>query len=187
MKKQIFPAIKLTLITLLFFSGIYTIAVLAIAQAAPGKGKGNMVTRNGSRQYLDIGQRFTEDRYFNSRPSAVDYNAAGSGASNKSATNPEYLKAVAARIDTFLLHNPAVNRSQVPVELVTASGSGLDPHLSVKAAMIQVKRIASARKMNEAVLVNLVRQHTEQPMMGLAGPQVVNVLKINLALDQVKQ
>ena len=187
MKKQIFPAIKLTLITLLFFSGIYTIAVLAIAQAAPGKGKGNMVTLNESRQYLDIGQRFTEDRYFNSRPSAVDYNAAGSGASNKSATNPEYLKAVAARIDTFLLHNPAVNRSQVPVELVTASGSGLDPHLSVKAAMIQVKRIASARKMNEAVLVNLVRQHTEQPMMGLAGPQVVNVLKINLALDQVKQ
>lgn len=186
MRKHIFPALKLTILTLFFFSGVYTAVVWAIAQTAPNKGKGKTVLVEGRKYYTGIGQLITEDRYFNSRPSAVDYNAAGSGGSNKGPSNPEYLQTVLARIDTFLVHNPDVKRSEVPVELVTASASGLDPHLSLKAALIQVKRIARIRKITEQSLTDLVHRQVSKPVAGLFGPKVVNVLELNLALDKMQ-
>lgn len=136
--------------------------------------------------YANIGQTFNEDKYFWSRPSAVDYNAAGSGGSNKAATSKEYLQQVQARIDTFLVHNPDVKKSEIPVDLITASGSGLDPHISVQAAKVQVKRIAKIRGIAEGNLEQLILANVETPFLELFGPEKINVLKINIALDELK-
>lgn len=186
MKKYILPAVKLTLFSLLLLSGIYTLALLGIAKILPGGGKGKTIVENGKLYYSNIGQKFTEDKYFWSRPSAVDYNAAGSGGSNKGPSNPDYLKTVQERIDTFLVHNPGVEQSEIPVDLVTASGSGLDPNVSVQAALVQIKRISSVRDISEERLHQLVTGSIEKPFMGVFGPGKINVLQLNLALDNLK-
>lgn len=185
MKNNIFPALRLTLVCLVFFCGIYTMAVWAIAQLAPGQGKGLIITENGKMHHVNVGQAFTSDNYFWSRPSAVDYNGAGSGGSNKGPSNPHYLVEVQARIDTFLLHNPGINKSEIPSDLVTASGSGLDPHISLQAAKVQVKRIAAIRNVSEDSLEELLEKHTEKPLFGLFGTERINVLKLNLDLDKL--
>jgi len=102
MKENIFPAIKITLVFALFFSAVYTTIVLGIAQFADGKGEGQVITDKGKKYYANVGQKFTDDKYFQSRPSAVEYNAAGAGGSNKGPSNPEYLALVQGRI--VLLH-----------------------------------------------------------------------------------
>ncbi|OJV85830.1 K(+)-transporting ATPase subunit C [Proteiniphilum sp.] len=186
MKKHILPAIKLTVVMILFFAVLYPLVVWGIAQSAPNSGKGEIIEHNGKKHYANIGQSFSEDRYFWSRPSAVDYNAGGSGGSNKGASNEEYLAEVQVRIDTFLLHNPEVKKNQIPVDLVTASGSGLDPDFSVQAAKVQIKRIAKIRNIDEAKLNQLIEEHTEKPLWGLFGPEKINVLKLNIALDELK-
>jgi K+-transporting ATPase ATPase C chain len=168
------------------FSGVYTIIVWGIAQMAPNKGEGFVVSANGKTYYANIAQKFTDDKYFWSRPSAVDYNAAGSGGSNKGPSNPDYLADVQKRIDTFMVHNPGIKKSDIPSDLVTASGSGLDPDISIQGARVQVKRIASIRHIPEDKLDNLVTEHAEKPLLGMLGPEKVNVLKLNLALDQLK-
>lgn len=187
MKTTIFQAIRLTILTLLFFSGIYTLIILGIAQLTPNKGKGESITVDGKKYYTNVGQSFTDDKYFNSRPSAVNYNAAGSGGSNKGPSNPDYLAQVQARIDTFLVHNPGVKKEEIPSELVTASGSGLDPNISVEAATIQINRIAKVRNISSDALQQLIKKQTEKPLAGLFGPKKINVLKLNLALDNIKQ
>ncbi len=186
MKQNILPAIKLTIVCLLFFSGLYTIAVYGIAQFAPNHGEGEIIISDGKTFYANVGQRFTDDKYFNSRPSAVGYNAAGAGGSNKGPSNPDYLAEVQARIDTFLVHNPGVDKSEIPSDLVTASGSGLDPNISVQAATVQVKRIAKIRNLAEGNIQQLIISNTEQPLFGLLGTEKINVLKINIALDNLK-
>ncbi|PSL30415.1 K(+)-transporting ATPase subunit C [Dyadobacter jiangsuensis] len=186
MKQHILPAVRLTIVTLIFFSGVYTLVVLGVAQLFPNHGKGEVIEQNGKRYYANIGQSFTDDKYFNSRPSAVGYNAAGSGGSNKGPSNEEYLGVVQARIDTFLVHNPGVQKTDIPVELVTASGSGLDPDISEKAALVQVERIAKVRNVPAQKLQQLVKEHISGPLMGMFGPAKINVLKLNLALDQLK-
>ena len=158
-----------------------------MATFSSGGGKGETVSVNGKVVgYANIGQKFTADKYFWSRPSAVDYNAAGSAGSNKGPTNPDYLKQVQDRIDTFLVHNPGVSKNDIPSELVTASGSGLDPHLSPAGVQVQVKRIATVRKMDETKIRALVQQHIQKPLLGLFGPATVNVLKLNMALDKLQ-
>jgi len=185
MKTNIVPAIKLTLVTLVFFTVIYPAIIWAVAQLAPNNGKGEVIVANGKTYYSNVGQTFTEDKYFNSRPSAVDYNAAGSGASKKGASNEEYLQTVQARIDTFLVRNPGVDKKDIPVELVTASGSGLDPNISPKAALVQLKRIVATRKVSEETVEKLIAENTEAPLIGLFGLEKINVLKLNLALDKL--
>jgi K+-transporting ATPase ATPase C chain len=133
-----------------------------------------------------IGQKFTDDKYFWSRPSAVDYNAASSCGSNKGPSNPDYLAVVQARLDTFLLHNPEVMKADVPAELVTASGSGLDPDLSPKAAAVQIARIAKLRNISEEKVTALVNSNIQKPLLGLFGPSKINVLKLNIELDNLK-
>src|SRR5215204_2828934 len=109
MKQHIFPAIRLTLVCMGFFMGIYTLLIWVSAQTAPGKGKGEIVTINNKIVgWKLVGQKFTDDKYFWSRPSAVDYHADGSGGSNKGPTNPDYLQIVQDRIDSFLVHNPGI-------------------------------------------------------------------------------
>jgi K+-transporting ATPase ATPase C chain len=187
MKAHIFPAIKLTVFSILFFSGIYTGIVWLIAQVSPNQGKGELVEVNGKVVgYTKIGQSFTDDKYFQSRPSVVDYNAAGSGGSNKGASNEDHLVMVQARIDSFLVHNPTIKKEQIPVELVTASASGLDPHLSPASAKIQIDRIARIRNINREKLESLVDQYTEGPLMGFIGPYKTDLLQLNIALDNLK-
>ena len=184
MKNQLLPALKLTFLCLVLFAVLYPLAFLGIAQFAPNRGKVQFVEKNGKIVGAEnIGQKFTEDRYFYSRPSAVNYNAAGSGGSNKGPSNPDYLKDVQARIDTFLVHNPSVQKADIPAELVTASGSGLDPHLSPQAAMIQIDRISKIRNLPKDKLIQLVENQTNKLLLGVFGTETVNVLKLNIALD----
>ena len=192
MKKHLLPAIKLTIVCLLFFVGAYTLVVWGIGQLiAPNHGKGEIIKYNNSNGnsaygFVNIGQAFTDDKYFWSRPSAVGYNAAGSGGSNKGPSNTEYLAQVQVRIDTFLVHNPGVNKSDIPVEMVTASGSGLDPHISPQSAFVQIKRISKVRNISEEKLTNFVIGYIHKPLLDLFGPSTVNVLELNIALDHLK-
>jgi len=183
MKRNLLSSVILSLLCVLFFSGFYPLVVWSIAQCAPNKGKGFIIAANGKHYYDHIGQKFTDDKYFSSRPSAVDYNAAGSGGSNKGPSNPDYLATVQARIDTFMVHNPGIQKSMIPSELVTASGSGLDPHISVPAALVQIPRIAKVRGLDEARIKALVAKETAGPLAGIAGPRQINVLRLNLKLD----
>lgn len=182
MRTNILPALRLTLVCLVAFSGIYTGIVYGMAQLVP---ESNQQVKTAKGHYENIAQKFQSDRYFWSRPSAVNYNAAGSGGSNKAPSNAEYLKEVQQRIDTFLKHHPRVSREQIPSEIVTASGSGLDPHLSAEAALIQVERVAEARGLKTAQVRELVLSQIEKPLLGLFGPEKVNVLKLNLNLDKL--
>jgi potassium-transporting ATPase KdpC subunit len=186
MKQHILPAIKITLICLIFFCGIYTLLILGIAQFAPNKGNGETITAKGKiAGYVLEGQNFSNDKYFWSRPSSVSYNAAGSGGSNKGTSNPDYLKDVQSRIDTFLVHNPTIKKSDIPSELVTASGSGLDPDLSQEGAYVQIPRIAKTRNLTEDRVRALVDIHTEKPLAGMFGTTVVNLLQLNIDLDKL--
>lgn len=186
MKKNIISAIRLTVATIILFAVVYPVCVWGIAQLAPNSGKGEIIEYAGNTYYSNIGQSFTSDKYFQSRPSAVNYNAAGSGGSNKAPSNSEYLETVKARIDTLMLHNPSIQKNEIPVDLITASGSGLDPNISVQAARIQVKRIAKVRGLSESDVQKLVDEQTEKPLLGLFGTEKINVLKLNIALDSFR-
>ncbi|SFJ85052.1 K(+)-transporting ATPase subunit C [Myroides guanonis] len=184
MKNHIIPAIKLTGVLIVFLAVIYPFLVWGIAQLGPNSGKGEIVEYKGAVYYSNIGQVFSEAHYFWSRPSAVNYDAVGSGASNKGPYNQFYLEEVQTRINTFLRLNPEIDKSEIPVDLITASGSGLDPNISVQAAKIQVKRIAKSRAINEAKLYELIDAQTEKPLFGLFGPEKINVLELNIALNE---
>ena len=141
--------LKMTFLTLIIFGILYPLFITGIAKlVAPNGGKGEEITVNGRVVGFElIGQKFDDDRYFNSRPSAVDYNAASTGGSNKGPTNPDYLAQVQARVDTFLLHNPSMKKEAIPVDLVTASGGGLDPHISP--VLCPVLELISTRTMQQ--------------------------------------
>lgn len=172
---------------LIICSVFYPLLIAAVGKTAPGGGRGETVMVKGKVVgYLLIGQKFTNENYFWGRPSAVDYNAAGSAGSNKGPSNPDYLKTVQDRIDTFLVHNPGVTKAQIPADLVTASGSGLDPDISPASAYIQVARVAKVRNLDPAKVKALVDQHVDKPLLGVLGPEKVNVLKLNVALDALK-
>lgn len=184
MKKNLLIALKLTGVMIILCAVLYPLLIAGIGKATPGGGKGETVLVNGKVVgYEKVGQKFTDDKYFQGRPSAVDYNAAGSGGSNKGPSNPDYLQIVKDRIDSFLVHNPGIKKVEIPADLVTASGSGLDPHISPAAAYVQVKRIASIRGLAEDKVRTLVDQQVEKNVF---GPSVVNVLKINIALDNLQ-
>jgi K+-transporting ATPase ATPase C chain len=187
MKNYWTAGIRITLVTMLLFGVLYPLLITGLAKiVGPNGGRGEIIMLNNKVVGFElIGQKFDDDRYFNSRPSAVDYNAAATGGSNKGPGNPDYLAQVQARIDTFLVHNPGVSKSEIPVDLVTASGGGLDPHISPAAARVQIARIARVRKINKEKLTSLVEEHIESPMAGM-GTSRVHVLRLNIALDQLK-
>jgi K+-transporting ATPase ATPase C chain len=177
----------LTVLTIILFGIIYPLFIFAIGQLTPDKSIGSpVIVNNKTVGFENIGQSFTDDKYFWGRPSAVNYNAASTGGSNKGPTNPDYLAEVNARIDSFVVHNPGINKIDIPSELVTASGSGIDPHISPQGAFIQISRVAKARNLNAEDLKTLVTNNIEKPYLGLLGIERVNVLKINLALDNLK-
>ncbi len=174
--------------TLILFGLLFPLVIWFIGQLFPQPANGFPIYKNGRLiGFENIGQKFTDPKYFWGRPSAVNYNGASAGASNKGPTDPEYLKTVQSRIDTLLKYNPGIKRSDIPADMISASGSGLDPHISVQGAMFQISRISKIRNLNEQKLRALVENHIEKPLLGLFGPERVNVLELNLALDRLTE
>jgi len=187
MKKYIIQSIRLTVVLMVLLCVIYPLLVAFAGKFSKGEGGGEKITKNGKVVgYALIGQSFSKPEYFWGRPSAVDYNAAGSAGSNKGPSNPDYLQVVSDRIDTLLKYNPGIRKSDIPADMVTSSGSGLDPNISQEGAIIQIKRIAAYRKLDEKKVAQLVVNQTQGPLFGLFGPSSINVLKLNLALDELK-
>jgi K+-transporting ATPase ATPase C chain len=188
MKTYLLPSFKITIILLVLLSGLYPLVIAGIGKFAPGHGDGETVMYKGRVVgYANIGQKFTKDEYFWSRPSAANYQADAGAGSNKGPTNADYLKGVEKLIDTFMVHNPDVKRADIPAELVTASGSGLDPDLSPAGAKVQAARIAKVRNISVDQVNKIIDDNTEQPLLGLFGPPKINVLKMNVALDELKK
>jgi K+-transporting ATPase ATPase C chain len=179
--------IILALFTLL--TGLaYPLAITGISQLVFSyQANGSLIKRDGEVIGSTlIGQSFTDPAYFWGRPSATQpfpYNGAASAGSNLGPTNPALVEAVQSRIRALRAADPG-NNSPVPIDLVTASASGLDPHISIAAALYQIPRVARERRVNEADLISLVNKYTEGRQLGFLGEPRVNVLKLNLALDK---
>jgi K+-transporting ATPase ATPase C chain len=185
MGKEIRQAVLFTLVTLPLCGGVYHGVIWAIGRTAfAAQAEGSLVRRDdgtviGSRL---IAQKFTRAEYFQARPSGVDYNAASTGGTNYGPSNPDHLKAVKERLDAVTTQE-GVRAADVPSEMVTASGAGLDPHIPPAAADLQIRRVAAARGVPLDRVRELVEAHTEPPTLGLFGRARVNVLELNLALD----
>lgn len=186
--QNLWISIKITLaMCVLLAVGYVLVLRLVAAVASPNDGEAATVTFNGRVVgAANVGQQFTDVRYFWGRPSAVDYNGGGSGGSNKGTTNPEYLAEVEQRVADFLTAHPYLSRMEVPSEMVTASGSGLDPDISPRGAAVQVRRVAEARGLAVATVQHLVDSLTERPWLGLFGTPKVNVLQLNIALETLQ-
>ena len=186
MKSDIFKSIRITLVFCVVFS-IFALILWVFAHTfSSNKGQVEVVTLNGKVVGANnVGQLFKKNIYFWGRPSVANYHADASSGSNKGPTNAAYLKDVKARIDTFLLNHPYLKRSEVPAEMVTASGSGLDPDITPESAYVQVKRVSMARGMSEGAVKAIVDKQIEKPLLGLFGPAKVNVLKLNVALEKI--
>ena len=186
--RNLVKSLRLTLVFCVFFSICY-ILVLWIFGLIVGPGGGNAETLVLNGRVVgaaNVGQQFTKDVYFWGRPSHAGdgYDASSSSGSNKGPTNEEYLADVNTRIDSFLEKHPYLERNDVPSEMVTASASGLDPHITPESAYVQVKRVAKARGMEEGAVRSLVDQAVEKPLLGMFGTEKVNVLKLNIALEK---
>lgn len=189
--KTFIKAFRLTLVFCVFLSVSYILVLWLFAKlAGPGNGNAETVVVDGKVVgAANVGQQFTKDIYFWGRPSCAGdgYDAANSCGSNKGPTNAEYLADVEARIDTFLVHHPYIKRKDVPAEMVTASGSGLDPDITPQSARVQVKRVAAARHLDEQAVASLVEQSIQRPLLGIFGLAKVNVLKLNVRLDGLEK
>ena len=183
--RNLVVAALMTIVTTILLGIVYPLVITGIAQVAfPDKANGQLIERDGKVVGSRIiGQGFSSPGYFRSRPSAagMGYDAANSGGSNLGPTNRKLIDAVKARVDAARTENPG---APVPIDLVTTSASGFDPHISPAAADFQVPRIARERGMPEADVRRLVDAHTEGRQLGLLGEPRVNVLELNVALDQ---
>ena len=190
MFKQLIPAFRATLLLTIATGLLYPGAVTAICQFAfPTQASGSLITRNGQvRGSSLIAQKFSDPKYFWSRPSAAGndgYDPTSSGGSNLGPTNQKLADRVKGSVDAFRKSNPDYTGS-IPADLATTSGSGLDPHISPASAEAQVARVAKARGLDASQLRTLVAAHTEGRTFGFLGEPRVNVLELNLALDGVK-
>lgn len=187
--KNLMKSIRITIVFCAFFAVAYVLVLWLFAQFAGRGENGNIetVTLNGKVVgAANVGQLFTKDIYFWGRPSCAGdgYDGTSSSGSNKGVTNQEYLNEVAERTDSFLAHHPYLTREQVPAEMVTASASGLDPHITPESAYVQVERVAKARGLKTRQVKEIVDKIVEKPLLGIMGPSKVNVLKLNVALEE---
>ncbi|NOT04874.1 MAG: potassium-transporting ATPase subunit KdpC [Anaerolineales bacterium] len=187
MKNQLRPALTIFAMLTIITGVIYPLVVTGISQVIfPTQSNGSIIVIDGKAAGSElIGQQFDNPKYFWGRISAVGYNADLSSGSNYGPMNPALVDSVQARIDALQAADPE-NTLPIPVDLVTASASGLDPHISVAAALYQVHRVASARGLSEADVQSLVDKYIEGRQFGFLGEPTVNVLKLNLALDGLK-
>jgi K+-transporting ATPase ATPase C chain len=186
MINEIKQGILFTLVTMVLLGGGYHAVLWTIGRVAfPAQAAGSLIRRAdgtivGSRL---IAQKFTRPEYFQPRPSGVDYNAASTGGTNYGPSNPDHLKAVQERLEV-VTKQEGVSPQQVPSEMVTASGGGMDPHIPPNAAELQAPRVAGSRNVDVGRVRELIAAHTEPPTFGFLGRARVNVLELNLALDE---
>ena len=185
------PAILLFILLSLITGGLYPLVTTALGQWwFKDQANGSLILQNGeNRGSRLIGQNFTDARYFQGRPSATaesPYNPMASGGSNLTGSNPELDKAVAERVAALRAANPQASRD-VPVELVTASASGLDYSLTPAAVAWQIPRVAAARQLTVEQVSRLVAEHTQKPLVSFIGMPVVNIVELNLALDALRK
>lgn len=181
--------LRLSFVLLLICGLAYPLAMTGIAQIVlPFQASGSLITDESGTVLGSelIGQTFADPKYFSGRVSSIDNDAAGSGSNNYAPSNPALIERTQKDLEAFLKANPGVGKEEIPADLLTNSGSGLDPHISPQAAYVQVERIANARKLDPAKLRALIGQHTEGRSLGVFGEPRVNVLKLNLALDAQK-
>jgi len=186
MKKNLITSVLMTLVTTVVFGLIFPLVITALAQALfPDKANGQLITKNGKLVGSKIiGQSFSSPGYFHSRPSSAGtgYDAANSSGSNLGPTNQTLIARVQSDADRLQAENPG---TPIPMDLLTTSGSGLDPHISPEAAEFQVPRIAKERNLTPDAVRAAIRQHTEPREFGFLGEPRVNVLELNLALDEI--
>lgn len=179
-------SIGLTIVTLGLYGFVYSSVATGLGQAIfPDQANGSLIVQNdrvvGSSL---VAQPFVQAQYFHPRPSAANYDPMAMAGSNLARTNPALHQAVDERLNQISAQEQ-IETSKIPADLVTDSGSGIDPDIGVQSALIQVKRIAQARQISEQEVLHLIQQHTIQPTFGIWGGERVNVLELNLALDQI--
>ena len=182
-------AVKMTLVLTVLTGILYPLAMVGVAHVVfPAQAEGSLIYRDGVPVGSSlIGQNFKSPKYFHSRPSAAGnngYDPTSSSGSNLAPTSKSLIDSVKGRLKDVLEENAGIGASQVPVDMVTASGSGLDPEISPAAAEIQVQRVAKARGISEEVVRSLVNSHTRSRFAGILGEPGVNVVELNLALDE---
>jgi potassium-transporting ATPase KdpC subunit len=185
MRQQLFPALKILAVFTVLVGVLYPLSITAIAQVAfRDRANGSLVERDGVIVGSELqAQAFDDDRYFHPRPSAADHDGSATGGSNLGPTNRELLEEVADRVESYRLRNGLAATTAVPVDAVTSSASGLDPHVSVANARLQADRVARARRMPPGDVLALIDEHTSGRAAGSLGEPIVNVLRLNLALD----
>lgn len=187
MRARIIIALRLSLLTLVLTGVVYPLLITGLATALfPNASRGSLVY-DGNRAIGSelVGQSFTSEAYFHSRPSAGDYDPATSGPSNLGPTNADLESAVTARVRAVREEESLGAGSPVPADLVCASASGLDPHISPESAILQAERVAAARGLDSQQILDLIDAHTERAVLGFIGEERVNVLMLNLALDGI--
>jgi K+-transporting ATPase ATPase C chain len=191
MKTQTIIALKFLLVMTVLTGFIYPFFMTGVAQLAfPAKANGSLIMKDGKIIGSElIGQKFDSSIYFWSRPSAIDYNPIPSGASNLGPTSVKLKKQVAERRRLFATNNSIADTSTIPKEMLFASASGLDPDISPESALLQLKRVAMAKSLNEAQIQKveqLIKNKTKEPQFLLFGEPRINVFELNLALDSIK-
>lgn len=187
MLKELKQGVLFTVVMMVMVGGLYHAVLWGIGRIVfPDRAEGSLIRRQDGTVVGSslIAQKFTRPEYFHPRPSAVDYDAASTGGSNYGPSNPVHLKGLQERLDAVMALE-GVAASEVPSEMVTASGAGMDPHIPPRAAALQARRVAAARKVDLTRVEALIGTHTEAPALGILGRARVNVLQLNQALDDV--
>ncbi len=178
----------LLVVTIFLLGVIYPLFICGVGLLFPNQAEGFPLKKdNQIIGYKNIGQNFSDSKYFWGRPSACNYNPINAGPSNFGPSNPIFLKKVQQRIKIFLAKNPTIKKADIPSDIVTSSGSGIDPDISLNSAIIQIPRIAESRRLSDAKIMLLVDNNIQKPLFGIFGPQKINVLQLNLALDNLSK
>ncbi|WP_422658776.1 potassium-transporting ATPase subunit KdpC [Paenibacillus sp. EC2-1] len=178
-------ALRASLVFIVLCGILYPLVTTGAAQLLmPEQANGSLVKDSEGKVVGSelIGQNFTDPKYFQGRVSSIEYNGAGSGSNNYAPSNPDLMERTKASIEDWKLNNPDVPVGELPIDLITNSGSGLDPHITPQSAKVQIPRISKLTGVSEGELIKLVKEHTENRDLGVFGEPRVNVLKLNLAL-----